>query len=619
VAVILCVDDSTDDLALLCCSLKPDESGNRTIALSTIDEVRRTIQSEDVVCIVTEYKLPDGRGLDVLDYLSGNGLDIPVIFFTAHDNEESTAEAFRRGAIDYFVKHSAGNVIMRLRHSVSQAVAAYSDRRARRRVEQSLRGMLAVLPDLHFRLDSRGICLSIEGGDSTKLLVPQEQIIGTNVRDSLPDHIAELVMQNIHKTIASGELQEFSYDLEVPEHGVLNFEARAVACAEDEALIVVRDVTALQRKEQELVELKNRLDATLRSVADGVIAIDTSRTILYSNQGISENISLSSPEDLVGKSLSWIMQDYEFLDENGGSLEQEKMMSSKALRGEPSEDQLIQMRRRGTNLSRWMKTRANPIFDEKGGVSFVVITVTDVTELVETREKIQRHSARLAESNRELESFAYTVSHDLRAPVRRIASYTHILQEVCAGKGDKETHGYLEKIAKICDEMRYLIEALLAFSRSTSVELCLADIDLTHVARTILESRCQELPDRRIETVVHDGLSVHADSNLLQIMLENLLSNAIKFTAGRAPAYIEVGSEVRDGETVFYVRDNGVGFNTESVEKMFEPFVRLHADPSIKGTGVGLSTVRRIVKRHGGRVWAEGTPDQGATICFTLQ
>ena len=227
-------------------------------------------------------------------------------------------------------------------------------------------------------------------------------------------------------------------------------------------------------------------------------------------------------------------------------------------------------------------------------------------------------SSELERANSELEAFSYSVSHDLRAPLRAIDGFSHALLADYADKLDDQGRHYLERVRSATKRMAQLIEDLLSLSKITQAQLKRQSVDLSDVARKVLADLGTRDPQRKVTTRVADALVVQADPRLITVMLENLLGNAWKFTSKQPAATIEVGTEARNGATAFFVRDNGAGFSMEHATKLFAPFQRLHAASDFEGTGIGLATVNRIVTRHGGRVWAEAQLDQGATFLFTL-
>lgn len=221
-------------------------------------------------------------------------------------------------------------------------------------------------------------------------------------------------------------------------------------------------------------------------------------------------------------------------------------------------------------------------------------------------------------ANRELEAFSYSVAHDLRAPLRSIDGFSQAVLEDCAEALDDTGKRHLGYVREAAQDMAALIDGLLSLSRVTRSELRREPIDLAGLARSVLAQLQRTAPGRVVETVVAENMTAHGDARLLRSVLENLLGNAWKFTRNRAAATIEVGSRKHNGECIYFVRDNGAGFDMAYADKLFGAFQRLHSAAEFEGTGIGLATVQRIVKRHGGRIWAESEVGRGATFFFTL-
>jgi signal transduction histidine kinase len=236
----------------------------------------------------------------------------------------------------------------------------------------------------------------------------------------------------------------------------------------------------------------------------------------------------------------------------------------------------------------------------------------------ELEQRVEARTAELAAANKELEAFSYSVSHDLRAPLRSIDGFSRILQEDCAAQLDDNGRGYLERMRAAANRMGRLIDDLLSLSRLSRSEMHRQRIDLSAEARAIAADLREQDPGRNVTFTIRDGLEAHGDVALLRAVLSNLIGNAWKYTSKRDAAAIEFGSFEAEGERVFFVRDDGAGFDMSHVGKLFGAFQRLHSVKEFDGTGIGLATVQRIVHRHGGRVWAEAAVDQGATFFFTL-
>ena len=243
----------------------------------------------------------------------------------------------------------------------------------------------------------------------------------------------------------------------------------------------------------------------------------------------------------------------------------------------------------------------------------------EITRLNENLERlVEDRTSQLQDANQELESFAYAVSHDLRAPLRAIHANAEILREDMEGRATPEDIVSLDRVAARAEEMSGLIDGLLKLSRIMRAELKREKIDLSSTAHTIAEGLTRSAPDRKVEFVIQDGLTAEGDGALLSAVLGNLLENAFKFSSKKDVATIEFGVMKERRKTTYFVRDNGAGFDPKHSSKLFGPFERLHAHGEFGGTGIGLATVHRIVRRHGGEIWAVGEVEKGATFYFTL-
>lgn len=287
------------------------------------------------------------------------------------------------------------------------------------------------------------------------------------------------------------------------------------------------------------------------------------------------------------------------------------------------------LRGRGADSYRWHLIRAVPNRDEQGQIAGWFGTCTDIEDQKRVESEIRElnaalehrvadRTAQLQASNKELEAFSYSVSHDLRAPLRSIDAFNQLAREDYGDRLGEQGRQYLDIVAKASKQMARLIDDLLYLSRVTRSQIRREPVDLTALAEGILANLKQVEPDRKVETVVAPGLCAQGDLQLLRVALENLLNNAWKFTSRREQARIEVGSGIHDGQRVFFVRDNGAGFDMHYVTRLFGAFQRLHSAEEFPGHGIGLATVQRIIHRHGGRIWVNAAVDQGATFFFTL-
>ncbi len=244
-----------------------------------------------------------------------------------------------------------------------------------------------------------------------------------------------------------------------------------------------------------------------------------------------------------------------------------------------------------------------------------VTVANSARELAEARAAFVEE---LERKNSELEAFSYSVSHDLRAPLRSIEGFSRLLLEDHSANLDEKGQDYLRRVCESAQHMSELIDDLLSLSQVGRAELRRERIDLSGIASAVLEELKRKDPNRRAELRIKENLLAEADSRLMRVAFDNLLGNAWKFTAKVPEARIEVGTEQKEGVEVFFIRDNGAGFDMSYAESLFRPFQRLHAESEFPGTGIGLATVQRIIERHGGRIWAQGAVNEGAVFYFTI-
>lgn len=284
---------------------------------------------------------------------------------------------------------------------------------------------------------------------------------------------------------------------------------------------------------------------------------------------------------------------------------------------------------KGCGAQVWTKIWGSTVRDAEGYPKRLVIAMEDVSERraaeaamrdlnQELELRVQERTAALETSNRELESFSYSVSHDLRAPLRALDGFSLLLAEEYADRLDAQGHDYLRRIRGASQRMGELIDDLLDLARISRREILPRQVDLSDLARQISVEIGEIESQRVIEWSIAPDVQARGDDLLLRVCLDNLLRNAAKFARGRTPARISFGVDGRSGRNVYFVTDNGSGFDMKFVDKLFHPFQRLHSATAFEGTGIGLATVRRIVERHGGYVWAEGQEGVGASFYFTL-
>lgn len=287
----------------------------------------------------------------------------------------------------------------------------------------------------------------------------------------------------------------------------------------------------------------------------------------------------------------------------------------------------------------YLQFKCSPVINESGTLDSVLLVVEDLTEIlpslekrsktkkVKTRKELHNLNDNLAaqaavsqaqyeSASQELDDFVYSVSHDLRAPLRRIDGFSQELLNEYVDKLDETGAHYLKRIRQGAQDMGQLIDDLLKLSRISRKSVDRDEIDLDKMAKEVFNELMELEPERVVTLQIDENLNTHADKGLIKAMLGNILSNALKFTSKNEAAEIEVGSKILDGDQVFYVSDNGVGFDPAYSHKLFKAFSRLHSHNEFSGTGIGLATVKRIMTLHGGTIWAESPEGEGATFYF---
>jgi PAS domain S-box-containing protein len=370
--------------------------------------------------------------------------------------------------------------------------------------------------------------------------------------------------------------------------------------------ILVRSIRyAIERKraEETLKASEEKYRTLVESSTDAIFMLDKERKIVSSNQAFN-NLFGFDKNEVEGKSIRIIHPSDESFNAFG-DLAYPIINKTGFFRIE-----WALMHKDGRVFP--VETVNSTIKSSDGSITGYVGIARDITE----RKKMEQE---LKIANRDLEAFSYSVSHDLKAPLLNIAALTKLLQKAISGALDKKAQQYLTLLQESAKQMEDLIDDFLAFSRISHVEIHKAPINMEELIKGVLPVFQTETKGRDIVWKINPLPEVYGDSSMLRLVFTNLISNALKFTRPRQRTLIEIGCGLSgDHDTVFFVRDNGVGFDMKYVDKLFGVFQRLHSYKEFKGTGIGLANVQRIIQRHGGRVWAEGAVNEGATFYFSL-
>ncbi|WP_035270963.1 sensor histidine kinase [Desulfonatronum thiodismutans] len=379
-----------------------------------------------------------------------------------------------------------------------------------------------------------------------------------------------------------------------------------------------RQVLLLEQKGRQLIHHERQF----RRLVDNAslpIFIQTNGTFAYLNKQALNLYGAVSPESLLGRSVL----------ERVHPRHHKEVLARIRLLNEEKESvpSLEQTHRRLDGGEFFVNVSAAPF--QFQGSDGAVVFVQDITERKgfeeelrklnqQLEQRVKERTARLEEVNQELEAFSYSVSHDLRAPLRGIDGFSQALLEDYHDKLDGQGRDYLDRVRKASQRMGLLIDDLLKLSRVSRAALSVTNVNLSQMAEGVLTGLAESEPERDVETVVEQDLTITADPTLIQIVLENLLDNAWKFTRYVPRPRIEFGRRMENHEQVIFLKDNGAGFDMTYAGKLFTAFQRLHSLERFPGTGIGLATTGRIIRRHGGKIWAEAEPDNGATFFFSL-
>jgi len=381
------------------------------------------------------------------------------------------------------------------------------------------------------------------------------------------------------------------------------------------------DITERKQIEEELQVHRHRLEEVVRErtrevqlqaqiinqIHDSVVSTDLDGIITSWNKG-AETLFGYSAKEAIGKPVSFV-----YPEEQHEYLQQQVIVP---LKNKGEHETEVTMRRKDGNDFPAMLS-LSMLHDEKGAAVGMIGYSLDITARKKAEAELLKQADALEATNQELGAFSYSVSHDLRAPLRAIDGFSQLLLDDYADSLDEAGKDHLRRVRAAAQRMAELIDALLDLSRVSRRELQHETVDISAVADSVSRKLKEHEPARSVKVTIEPGLKAEGDGRLLEMVLDNLIGNAWKYTARLDEAEIEVGSSNDGKETVFYVRDNGAGFDMQYADRLFGAFQRLHGT-EFEGTGIGLATVLRIVKRHGGRVWGEGEPGKGATFYFTL-
>jgi PAS domain S-box-containing protein len=465
-----------------------------------------------------------------------------------------------------------------------------------RAADKIFRGLLETAPDAMVIASASGRITLVNGQVERLFGYARAELVGQPIEVLIPDRFREA-----HQMGAGLELHGRRKDgTEFP------VEISASPLETEDGLLVssaIRDIT--ERKRTELQ--RARLAAIVESSDDAIIGKTLDGVITSWNEGAHRLFGYGA-EEIIGKSIFVLVPE--------GREHEEATVLEELAKGKAQFFDTKRKRKDGVSID--VSVTLSPIRDTKNAVVGISKVARDITERKQADVLLARAKEAAEAASSELEAFSYSVAHDLRAPLRGMNGFARLLLDTYNDKLDADGQDWIGEIVRNTHKMGELIEGLLSLARVTRSELRPEHADFSTIVRDVIASLRAAEPHRVVEVTVPEGLSAEVDVRLARSLFENLLGNAWKFTSKVPGACIEVGATNKDGVPAFFVRDNGAGFDMTYASKLFAPFQRLHTAAEFPGTGIGLATVQRIVHRHGGRVWAEGSVDCGATFYFTI-
>jgi PAS domain S-box-containing protein len=657
---ILILEDNAADAKLMQFELEEAGIDFTATVVSTQKDFIRELHAFSPDLILSDYDLPLYTGQTALSDSKRLCPDVPFILVTGAVTEDRAVDIMTSGAKDFVMKNRLHKLAVAVRRAVEEA----GEHKARKKAEAEVRAaslyarnLLEASLDPMVTISASGKIMDANKATEQVTGVPRDRLIGTDFADYFTE--PDKARAGYEKAFSHGSVKDYLLALRHVSGRITEVIYNASTYTDETGEVkgvfaAARDVTVLKKAEKKILQShrdlddqvkkrtaaleteidkrkkveketerllaavtaeKERLAALMNSITDEIWFADTEKRFAIINPSALHEFRLAHD---TGVDVETLAAGLEVYRPDGSIRPVEDAPPLRALRGEVVRNEEEIIRTPASGEFRFRQVSATPVRDADGAIIGAVSVVRDVTERKEAEEALKQQSAKLEAANKDLDSFAYSVSHDLRAPLRAIDGFSKMLLKKTGSRLNRDERELITVVRDNVQKMGQLLDGLLALARVGREAVSFTSIDMCGLVKEVWQNLQQIDANRTIRLSTEPLPPAYGDIRLIRQVMMNLLTNAVKFTQKKEVAKISIGGSATNAETVYYVSDNGAGFDMKCYGKLFGVFNRLHSETEYEGTGVGLAIVQRIINRHGGRVWAEGKEHAGAVFYFSL-